>query len=124
MPNVENDAEGAAVADAKWWKEQWLKFPTVSLDETGNWRYWDVPADAGVYSEGRSLGEALARDTVAQMQRFPEGGSVLRRIMRQIDHDSIAAQGFFNRLEDMLTRPDVYLESLEPGSVQAKLRGA
>ncbi len=58
------------------------------------------------------------------MQRFPEGGSVLRRIMRDIDHDSIAAQGFFNRLEDMLSRPDVYLESLEPGSVQAKLRGA
>ncbi len=124
MPNVENDAEGTAAADAKWWKEQWLRFPTVSLDETGNWRYWDVPADAGVYSAGRSLGEALARDTVAQMQRFPEGGSVLRRIMREIDHDSIAAQGFFNRLEDMLTRPDVYLESLEPGAVQAKLRGA
>jgi hypothetical protein len=34
------------------------------------------------------------------------------------------AQGFFNRLEDMLTKPEVYLESLEPGSVQAKLRGA
>ncbi len=121
---MDKDAEAAAMADAKWWKEEWLKFPTVSLDETGTWRYWDVPSDAGVYSEGRSLGEALARDTVAQMQRFPEGGSVLRRIMREIDHDSIAAQGFFNRLEDMLSRPDVYLESLEPGAVQAKLRGA
>ncbi len=124
MPSVDKDAEAAAIADAMWWKEEWLKFPTVSLDETGTWRYWDVPSNARVYSEGRSLGEALARDTVAQMQRFPEGGSVLRRILREIDHDSIAAQGFFNRLEDMLSRPDVYLDSLEPGAVQAKLRGA
>ncbi len=123
MPNVESDAEQKAKANAKWWQEEWLKFPTVSLDEEGTWRYWDVPADDGVYSEGRSLGEALARDTVAQMQHFPEGSSVLRRIMRDIDHNSIAAQGFFNRLEDMLTRPDIYLDSLEPGSVRAKLRG-
>ena len=70
------------------------------------------------------LGEALGRETGAQMQRFPEGGPVLRRIMRELDRDSSVAQGFFNRLEDMLTRPDVYLDSLEPGSVQAKLRGA
>ncbi len=124
MSSVNRDAEEVTAANAKWWQEEWLKFPTVSLDEEGNWHYWDVPADAGVYSEGRSLGEALARDTVAQMQRFPEGSSVLRRIMRDIDHNSIAAQGFFNRLEDMLTNPDVYLDSLEPGSVEAKLRGA
>ena len=124
MPDVESDAEEKAKTDAKWWREEWLKFPTVSQDREGAWRYWDVPADDGVYSEGRSLGEALARDTVAQMQRFPEGGSVLRRIMRDIDHNSIAAQGFFNRLEDMLTRPDIYLDSLEPGSVRAKLRGS
>jgi hypothetical protein len=124
MPSVESDAEAVAEADAKWWREEWLKFPTVSLNEEGNWHYWDVPKDDGVYSEGRSLGEALARDTVAQMQRFPEGSSVLRRVMRDIDRDSIVAQGFFDRLEDMLTRPDVYLDSLEPGSVQAKLRGA
>ncbi len=123
MASVESDAEKKAKADAEWWQEAWLKFPTVSLDEDGTWRYWDVPADDGVYSEGRSLGEALARDTVAQMQRFPEGSSVLRRIMRDIDHDSIAAQGFLNRLEDMLTRPDIYLDSLEPGAVRAKLRG-
>lgn len=124
MPSVENDAEAVAKADAQWWQEEWLKFPTVSLDEDGIWHYWSVPADAGIYSDDRKLGEALARDTVAQMQRFPEGGSVLRRIMRDIDHNSISAQGFFDRLEDMLTRPDIYLESLEPGSVRAKLRGA
>ncbi len=124
MPSVEEDAEAVTAANAKWWREEWLKFPTVSLDREGNWHYWDVPEDDGVYSEGRPLGEALARDTVAQMQRFPEGGSVLRRIMRDIDHNSIAAQGFFNRIGDMLTNPSVYLDSLEPGSVQAKLRGA
>ncbi len=124
MPRAKSKAEITAEADAKWWNEEWLKFPTVSLDEEGKWHYWDVTEGSRVYSDDRALGEALARDTVAQMQRFPEGGSVLRRIMREIDHNSIVAQGFFNRLEDMLTRPDVYLDSLEPGSVQAKLRGA
>ncbi len=124
MRSVENDAEITAEADAKWWNEEWLKFPTVSLDDTGKWHYWDVTGGSRIYSDDRALGEALARDTVAQMQRFPEGGSVLRRIMREIDHNSIVAQGFFNRLEDMLTKPEVYLDSLEPGSVQAKLRDA
>ncbi len=124
MASETRDVEELARADAKWWHEEWLKFPTVSLDEEGNWHYWDVPADTGVYSQDRTLGEALARDTVAQMQRFPEGSSVLRRIIRDIDHNSIAAQGFVNRIEDMLTNPDIYLDSLEPGSVRAKLRGA
>jgi len=124
MPRAKSEAEITAEADAKWWNEEWLKFPTVSLDDEGKWHYWDVTGGSYVYSDDRALGEALARDTVAQMQRFAEGSSVLRRIMRAIDHDSIVAQGFFNRLEDMLTRPDVYLDSLEPGSVQAKLRGA
>ncbi len=124
MPRAKSKAEVTAETDAKWWNEEWLKFPTVSLDDEGKWHYWDVTEDSRVYSDDRTLGEALARDTVAQMQRFPEGGSVLRRIMREIDRDSIVAQGFFNRLEDMLIKPEVYLESLEPGSVQAKLRGA
>ena len=124
MPRAKSDAEVTAEADAKWWNEEWLKFPTVSLDDEGKWHYWDVTEESCVYSDDRARGEALARDTVAQMQRFPEGGSVLRRIMREIDRDSIVAQGFFNRLEDMLIKPEVYLESLEPGSVQAKLRGA
>jgi hypothetical protein len=123
MSNVETDAEAITEADTKWWREEWLKFPTVSRDEEGNWQYWDVPVDTGVYNDDRTLGEAMARDTVAQMQRFPEGSSVLRRIIRDIDLNSSAAQGFVNRLEDMLTRPDVYLESLEPGAVRAKLRG-
>ncbi len=124
MPSVENEAEDVTEANAKWWNEEWLKFPTVSLDEEGKWHCWDVTGGSRAYIDDRSVGEALARDTVAQMQRFPEGGSVLRRIMREIDHNSIVAPGFFTRLEDMLTTPKVYLESLEPGSVQAKLRGA
>ncbi len=124
MPRAKSKTEVTAEADAKWWNEEWLKFPTVSLDDEGKRHYWDVTGGSRIYSNDRSLGEALARDTVAQMQRFPEGSSVLRRIMREIDHNSIVAQGFFNRLEDMLTNPEVYLESLEPGSVQAKLRDA
>ncbi len=43
--------------------------------------------------------------------------------MREIDFDSTVAQGFLTRIEDMLANPAVYLESLEPGSVQRKLRG-
>ena len=124
MPGAKSEAEVTAEANAKWRNEEWLKFPAVSLDEAGAWHYWDVPPDSGVYKDDWPVGEGLARDTVAQMQRFPEDSSVLRRLMREIDHNSIVAQGFFNRLEDMLTNPEVYLESLEPGSVQAKLRGA
>ncbi|HMB77649.1 MAG TPA: hypothetical protein VKN76_14715 [Kiloniellaceae bacterium] len=119
-------AEEAATAteeSEKWWTEQWLAFPTVTVDEEGVWHYWIVPDDSGVYGDDWAVGEGLARDTVAQMQRFPEGSSVLRRIMRDIDQETIVAQGFVSRIEDMLTNPAVYLESLEPGSVQKKMRG-
>mgnify|MGYP001586329703 CR=1 FL=1 len=118
-------AEATAEAEAgdKWWTEQWLAFPTVSLDSEGVWHYWEVPEDSGVYAEDWKVGEHLARDTVAHMQRFPEGSSVMRRIMRDIDQDSIVSQGFVSRVEDMLANPRVYLDSLEPGAVEAKLRG-
>ncbi len=118
-----HQAEEKAEASADWWTEEWLKFPTISLDSEGQWHYWDVPTDSGVYSDDWQLGESLARDTVAQMQRFEAGSSALRRIMREMDYDSTVAQGFVTRIEDMLTRPEVYLDSLEPGAVQAKLRG-
>ncbi len=120
------DTESAAAeaeASADWWTEQWLRFPTVSLDEEGQWHYWDVPDDSGVYADDWRVGEGLARDTVAQMQNFEAGSSVLRRIIREFDLESTVGQGFMTRIEDMLTRPEVYLDSLEPGSVQRKMRG-
>jgi hypothetical protein len=110
-----------AEVDADWWNHEWLKFPSVSHDGEGQWHYWDVPPDSGVYADDWRLGEGLARDTVAQMQRFTAGSSVLRRILRELDFNSIIAQGFLTRIEDMLTNPDLYLESLEPGAVRAKL---
>jgi len=116
-------ATQAAEESADWWNEQWLKFPTVSLDAEGMWHYWDVPDDLGIYADDWRRGEELARDTVAHMQAFEAGSTVLRRIMREIDLESTVGQGFLTRIEDMLTRPEVYLESLEPGSVQRKLRG-
>ena len=123
---VESDVQQAAVeeaeANAEWWNEEWLKFPTISLDDEGHWHYWDVPDDTGVYNVDWRVGEGLARDTVAQMQRFMAGSSALRRIMREIDFNSTVAQGFLTRIEDMLAKPDLYLESLEPGSVEAKLK--
>ncbi len=115
-------AEEAAEANAAWWRTEWLKFPTISLDDDGLWHYWDVPSDTGVYSEDWRTGEGLARDTVAQMQRFMAGSSAIRHIMKEIDFDSTVGQGFITRIEDMLAKPELYLESLEPGSVQAKLK--
>lgn len=119
---VEEAAVEQAEESEAWWNEQWLAFPSVSYDEDAGWRYWDVSDDTGVYAGDWAIGESLARDTVAHMQRFPAGSSVLRRIMCEIDFDSTVAQGFLTRIEDMLTNPDLYLESLEPGSVRAKLR--
>ena len=122
----ETDVQRAAVeeaeANAEWWNQEWLKFPTISLDDDGHWHYWDVPDDTGVYNVDWRVGEGLARDTVAQMQRFMAGSSALRRIMREIDFNSTVAQGFLTRIEDMLAKPDLYLESLEPGAVEAKLK--
>lgn len=111
-----------AQANTEWWNEEWLKFPTISLDPDGQWHYWDVPADSGVYSDDWQVGEGLARDTVAQMQRFMAGSSALRRIFREIDLDSTVGQGFVTRIEDMLANPSLYLDCLEPGSVRSKLR--
>lgn len=121
---AETEAEALAKARANEaaWTQQWLAFPTVSQDAEGGWHYWDVPADSGVYSEDWAVGEGLARDTVKHMQAFHAGASVLRRILREIDFESTVAQGFLTRIEDMLTNPGLYLESLEPGSVRAKLR--
>jgi hypothetical protein len=81
-----------------------------------------VPPDSGVYGDDWQLGESLARETVAQMQRFTAGSSALRRALREMDFNSTIAQGFMNRIEDMLTNPNLYLESLEPGAVRAKLK--
>ncbi len=121
--SILEDAQHASEEAANRWHHEWLKFPTVSLDAAGGWHYWDVPDDTHVYRTDWQIGEGLARDTVAQMQRFPAGSSVLRRILREIDFNSLVAQGFLSRIEDMLTNPNVFLQALEPGSVQAKLAG-
>ena len=42
MPRAKSKAEITAEADAKWWIEEWLNFPTVSLDAEGTWHYWHV----------------------------------------------------------------------------------
>src|SRR3546814_15006817 len=38
-----------AARASTWWEEEWLKFPSVSKQPDGSWRYWCVPADSGVY---------------------------------------------------------------------------
>ncbi len=121
---IEKAAVEEAESSNEWWNEQWLAFPTVRLDDEGVWRYWEVPADSGVYSDDWTIGEGLARQTVKHMQSFTAGSTVLRRIVREMDHNSTVAQGFIQRIEDMLTYPEVYLDSLEPGAVRAKLDAA
>jgi hypothetical protein len=124
QPDAEVEAQALAKAkeDEAEWIRQWLLFPSVSQDAEGNWRYWDVPEDTGVYNDDWAVGENLARKTVIHMQEFQSGNNVLRRIVREIDFESTVAQGFLTRIEDMLTNPALYLDSLEPGAVRAKLR--
>ncbi len=98
----------AAESAERWWVEQWSAFPTYSVDDEGTPHYWSVPEDSGVYQDDWPLGEKLAEDTVRQMRRFPEGSTVLRHILKEIDRDSTIAQGFLNRLEDILISPDLY----------------
>ncbi len=116
-------AAAEAEASNEWWVAEWCKFPSISLDYEGKWHYWDVPDDSGVYAQDWRTGESLARDTVAQMQKFHDGSSALRRILREMDFESTIGQGFLTRVEDMLTKPQIYLDSLEPGAVRAKMRG-
>src|SRR3546814_12987320 len=98
----EDEAVRAAARASTWWEEEWLKFPSVSKQPDGSWRYWCVPADSGVYQDDWPLGERLARETVAQMRRFPEGSTVLRRILRELDPESTVGQGSLPAIEEML----------------------
>ena len=93
----------------RWWREQWLAFPTVAPRDDGGFDFWAVEPDTGVYQDDWPRGERLARDTIAHMQAFPEGSSVLRRILRDMEHDSTVAQGFLNHLEEALAHPQTYL---------------
>lgn len=92
----------------RWWAEEWSKFPTFSQDDEGTPHYWSVPEDSGVYQDDWPLGEKLAEETIRQMRRFPEGSTVLRHILKEIDQSSTIAQGFLNRLEDILISPELY----------------
>jgi hypothetical protein len=108
----EDEAVREAARASIWWEQEWLRFPTVSKDADGAWRYWSVPADSGVYQDDWPLGERLARETVAQMRRFPEGSTVLRRILREMDPESAVGQGFLTAVEDILCQSGPALQPL------------
>jgi len=97
-----DEAVREAARASAWWEGEWLKFPTVSKEADGSWRYWNVPADSGVFQDDWPLGERLARETVTQMRRFPEGSTVLRRILREMDPESTVGQGFLTAVEETL----------------------
>ena len=109
----EDEAVREAARASEWWNSEWLRFPTVSLDAEGGWHYWNVPADTGVYQDDWPLGERLARETVAQMRRFPEGSTVLRRIIREMDPESTVGQGFLTAIEDTLCRAEIVVPRIE-----------
>src|SRR3546814_15802807 len=98
----EDEAVRAAARASTWWEEEWLKFPSVSKQPDGSWRYWCVPADSGVYQDDWPLGERLARETVAQMRRFPDGSTVLARSLLEMDPDATVGQGFLTAIDEML----------------------
>lgn len=98
----EDEAVREAARASAWWDDEWLKFPTVTKDEEGGWHYWSVPADTGVYQDDWPLGERLARETVAHMRGFPEGSTVFRRILREMDPESTVGQGFLTAIEETL----------------------
>jgi len=108
----EDEAVREAARASIWWEQEWLRFPTVNKDDDGAWRYWSVPADSGVYQDDWPLGERLARETVAQMRRFPEGSTVLRRILREMDPESAVGQGFLTAVEDILCQSGPALQPL------------
>lgn len=108
----EDEAVREAARASIWWEQEWLRFPTVSKDADGAWHYWSVPADSGVYQDDWPLGERLARETVAQMRRFPEGSPVLRRILREMDPESTVGQGFLTAVEDILCQSGLALQPL------------
>ena len=97
-----DEAVREAARASAWWDEEWLKFPTVSKNADGAWSYWNVPADSGVFQDDWPLGARLARETVAQMRRFPEGSTVFRRIVREMDPESTVGQGFLTAIEETL----------------------
>lgn len=109
----EDEALRAAARASDWWDSEWLKFPTVSRDAEGGWHYWDVPADTGVYEDDWPLGERLARGTIAQMRRFPEGSTVLRRIIREMDPETTVGQGFLTAVEETLCRGEIAVPRAE-----------
>jgi len=108
---VDEAVREAARASA-WWDQEWLKFPTVSKLPDGSWRYWSVPADSGVFQDDWPLGERLARETVAQMRSFPEGSTVFRRILREMDPESTVGQGFLTAVEEILCNSQPALKAV------------
>lgn len=108
----EDEAVREAARASAWWEEEWLKFATVSKQPDGSWRYWDVPPDTGVFADDWPRGERLARQTVAHMRRFPEGSTVLRRILREMDPESTVGQGFLTAIEEMLCQSGPTLQPL------------
>ena len=107
-----DEAIREAARASAWWDEEWLRFPTVSKQADGTWRYWNVPADSGVYQDDWPLGGRLARETVAQMRRFPEGSTVFRRILKEMDPESTVGQGFLTAIEEILCQPAPGLQAV------------
>ena len=89
--DVQRAAVEEAEANAEWWNQEWLKFPTISLDDDGHWHYWDVPADTGVgfapsfrFGKLDSLSTKEQRSACAALQVVPPRGKSFRQVTSPI----------------------------------------
>ena len=99
----------AADRDAADWDALLEGFPTVAQRPDGCWGYWEVADDLGCPTSDLQRGEALGRRTLVEIRVHPEAAHVLRRILRDIDHESLTGQGFLNVVEAALADPETAL---------------
>ncbi len=83
------------------WNQVIDLLPTVKLSPEGHtYNYWSVSERNLSPREATKLGVALGEQTLEVIQRNPEVASCLRRILRALPSESLAAEGFLCALED------------------------
>ncbi len=83
------------------WSQVIDLLPTVKVSTEGHtYDYWSVSERNLSPREATKLGVALGEQTLAVIQRNPEAASCLRRILRALPAESLAAEGFLCALED------------------------
>lgn len=83
------------------WSQVIKLLPTVKVSSQGHtYDYWAVSERNLSPIEATKLGVALGEQTLEVIQRNPEAASCLRRILRALPTESLAAEGFLCAIED------------------------